>query len=284
MIDHYKSQTLCIATKHGKEKVIARPLFHALGLNSVVPPELDTDSLGTFSGEVKRKGTMSEVCIQKARLGMHAAGTSLGVASEGSFGPHPRFFFIPGGIEVMTFVDDESRFTVTESFVTEKTNYANFVARDCSEIADWLARVQFPSHALIVRPKSAPLGTYLVKGIQSMRMLHDAVTHASKASEDGFALIETDMRAHVNPLRMASIRKLAIRLARRIATTCPGCGLPGWGRTDVVVGLPCESCGSATENILREVFTCVKCSHKEELPRRDGVGCATVRYCPFCNP
>ncbi len=284
MIDRYKSQLVCIATKHGKEKVIARPLVYALGLDSVVPPELDTDSLGTFSGEVERKGTMSEVCLHKARLGMQAAGTYLGIASEGSFGPHPRFFFIPGGIEVMTFEDDESGFAVTESFVTEKTNFAHCETRDCAEIAEWLTKVKFPSHALIVRSKSDPSGTYLAKGIQSMRMLRDAVAHASETSEDGLALIETDMRAHLNPLRMASIRKLAFRLARRIATTCPGCGLPGWGRTDVVVGLPCESCGSATENILREVFTCVKCSQKEEIPRSDGIVCAPAQHCPVCNP
>ena len=284
MSDRYKSQLVCIATKHGKERVIARPLLHALGLNAIVPPALDTDALGTFSGEVERKGTMGEVCIKKARLGMRAAGVPLGVASEGSFGPHPTFFFIPGGIEIMTFVDDDGGFTVTESLVTEKTNYAHCEARDCTEITDWLTRVKFPSHALIVRPKSASNGSHLVKGIQSVAKLEEAVLQASGASENGLALIETDMRAQLNPTRMASIRRLAFRLARRLSTACPGCGLPGWGRTGVVPGLPCESCGCETENILREVFSCVKCSYVEQLQRSDGLKFASPQYCQWCNP
>ena len=227
---------------------------------------------------------MGDVCIHKARLGMQAAGASLGVASEGSFGPHPTYFFIPGGIEVMTFVDDESGFAVTESLVTEKTNYAHCEAIACPEIADWLTKVKFPSHALIVRPKSAPHGLFVIKGIQSATVLQDALSQASKASEDGIASIQTDMRAHLNPTRMASIRKLAFRLARRIATACPSCGLPGWGRTGIVSGLPCESCGTATESILREVFSCVKCPYKEELPRCDGIVSVSAQYCQLCNP
>ncbi len=63
MSNRYNSALVCIATKHGKESVIARPFLRALGLTATVPLELDTDSLGTFSGEVERMGTMGEVCI-----------------------------------------------------------------------------------------------------------------------------------------------------------------------------------------------------------------------------
>ena len=38
----------------------------------------------------------------------------------------------------------------------------------------------------------------------------------------GRATGETDMRAHLNPTRMAAIRALAFRLVRRIARSCPG--------------------------------------------------------------
>lgn len=58
MSDRYKSQPVCIATKHGKEGVIARPLLHALGLNTTTPPELDTDGFWHFA---ERKGTRGEV-------------------------------------------------------------------------------------------------------------------------------------------------------------------------------------------------------------------------------
>jgi len=52
---------------HGKERVFARPLRVALGLELVVPEGLDTDRLGTFSGEVERVGSPWEVAIRKAR-------------------------------------------------------------------------------------------------------------------------------------------------------------------------------------------------------------------------
>ena len=85
----YCERTASLATKHAKERAIARPFRFALGLEVSAPPDLDTDTLGTFTGEVPREGTPLEVCERKARLGMKVTGRSLGLASEGSFGPHP---------------------------------------------------------------------------------------------------------------------------------------------------------------------------------------------------
>lgn len=95
-----------LATMHGKEQAIA-PVFLA-SLNLIVLPAkgLDTDALGTFSGEVPRHGTMIEAAVAKARLGMERALLPFGMASEGSFGPHPFFPIIPAGFELLAFVDD----------------------------------------------------------------------------------------------------------------------------------------------------------------------------------
>ncbi len=70
----YRSRTAALATQHGKERVVARPLWAALGLIVTVPAEINTDLLGTFAGDVKRTGTPREVVIRKARLGMSASG------------------------------------------------------------------------------------------------------------------------------------------------------------------------------------------------------------------
>lgn len=96
-----------LATRHAKEQALALPMRFELGLELAVPPDLDTDALGTFCGEVARQGTPAQVCLRKARLGMAATGLPLGVANEGSFGPHPSVPCIAAGIEMMTFVDDE---------------------------------------------------------------------------------------------------------------------------------------------------------------------------------
>ena len=111
-----------------------------------------------------------------------------------------------------------------------------------------------------------------------------SIARAAAESDDGVAHVETDMRAHLNPTRMAVIRKLAFRLARRIATPCPGCAAPGFGQTGEVIGLPCEWCESATEMIRLESWSCAACSYREERPRRDGLRRAPAQHCPHCNP
>ena len=51
----FEGRNLLIATKHRKETVIA-PLFSdAFGVHCFISDEFDTDSLGTFSGEIARK-------------------------------------------------------------------------------------------------------------------------------------------------------------------------------------------------------------------------------------
>lgn len=280
----YNGRSASLATKHGKDVACGRPLRRAVGVELVVPVALDTDELGTFSGEIPRVGTPESVCLQKARLGMAVTGLRLGLASEGSFGPHPFVPFLPADQEVMTFVDDDRGLVIVESILAVETNFGQREAREVGELTDWLDAVGFPRHAVIVRPKSAAPGAGIDKGVTSLDVLTSAIARATAASDDGVASIETDMRAHLNPTRMAVIRRLAFRLARRLATPCPRCASPGYGRTGEVTGLPCEWCGSATEMIHLEAWSCAACSYGEERPRRDGLRLAPPGHCPQCNP
>lgn len=47
---------VALATKHGKEAAIGPALAASPGLRVVVAAEVDTDRLGTFTGEVERLG------------------------------------------------------------------------------------------------------------------------------------------------------------------------------------------------------------------------------------
>ncbi len=285
----YRGRVVALATKHGKERAIGRPLRATLGLEVVVPRNLDTDTLGTFSGEVERVGTPTEVAIRKARLGMAAAGVPCGVASEGSFGPHPLIPFLPIGEELLVFVDDVLGFELTEFLIVEDTNFGHHVAEPGADLADFLRRIGFPRHAVIARPNIArPDATLdrrlLVKGITGLAALSEAIAAAAATSADGRARIETDMRAHLNPTRMASIRKLAFRLGRRLATGCPACGAPGWGRIDVELGLRCMDCGAPTDLVRAEILGCASCDHRASHPRPDGRSHADPGQCQYCNP
>ncbi len=258
----YAGRAAVLATRHGKERLLARPLRVAPGLRLRVPPDLDTDALGTFTGEVARVGTPLEVARRKARLGMEAMGLPLGLASEGSFGPHPAIPFLPADHELLLFMDDERSVEVVEQMVSERTNYAQVAARSADDLDGFLARAGFPAHAVIVRANAvdtADAAAGIVKGIRDRAALAAAVTRCAAASNDRLARVETDMRAHMNPSRARVIRRLATRLARRLATLCPDCGAPGWGVVERVPGLPCGWCGAATDLTRAEVRGCAAC-------------------------
>lgn len=267
---------------HGKRAAIAEPLARATGLRVEDSARIDTDALGTFSGEIARVGTMGEVAIRKARLGMAASGVDIGLASEGSFGPHPQCPFISADLELLVLVDDERGFTVSESLVTEQTNYASAVVRDIGELDDFLQRARFPDHALISRPHHGDGPIF--KALTDRAALRSAIVECAAAATDGRVQVETDMRAHLNPTRMRALGQLAERLASRLAALCPACHTPGFGKVDLTWGLPCSLCGSATEMALAEVHGCAKCDLTEHRPRADGLLHAPPARCPCCNP
>ena len=101
----FKGRKLIIATKHGKEKVIAPFLEQGLGVKCFVAIDLDTDKLGTFTGEVERNDDPLTTARNKCYMAMDLTNCDLAIASEGSFGPHPTIFFIPADDEILIFVD-----------------------------------------------------------------------------------------------------------------------------------------------------------------------------------
>ncbi|MGC5196745.1 DUF6671 family protein, partial [Aphanothece microscopica] len=222
----YAGCRVCLTTLHGKERVLARPFFHGLGAELLVAG-CDTDQLGSFSGEIERLADPLTTCRRKAALGLAATGLPLGLASEGSFGPHPAVPFLPVGQEVLVFIDLERELTVVEQRLELRTTFASRTVRPAelssAAFTAWLHQVRFPSHALIARPaQPSPRAARLcIKAIRSRADLEGALGHCAAASDDGAVLVETDMRAHCNPTRMASIRRLGFQLVRRLRELCP---------------------------------------------------------------
>lgn len=280
----YAGRTMVMTTKHGKQDCVALPLRVGLGVRLTLAPGIDTDLLGTFTGEVPRVGTPREVVIRKSRLGMAATGLPLGLASEGSFGPDPIVPFLPIHHEILAFVDDERGIVVCEQATTNETNFAHSVVSSVTELDDFLRRVGFPAHALIVRPHRGERADSVQKGLQTCAELNDAIQAAVYASDDGLAHVESDLRAHLNPTRAKVIRGLAFRLARRLRQHCPECDAPGWGHVDVEAGLPCRWCRTLTAFILHELYACAACRRQQRYPRSDGHAFADPGVCPNCNP
>lgn len=297
-LSFYYGRSAVITTKHHKAEALALPLKAGLGL-TLTTAELDTDLLGTFTGEVERSGTPLETAMKKARLGMESCGAKLGLANEGSFGPHPYIPFISGCHEVLVFIDDELGLEISESIVSSTTNFAHIDCRSLEEAEEFLARVKFPRHALIVRPNKSKENLFqklsrsltgkladvpIRKGIQDREALLSAIALCKGISQDGLAHIETDMRAHMNPTRMRVLRALGVKLARRMRCACPACQFPGFGITGAEGSLSCEECGYPSEAPAFEIHSCANCRFKKTLRRNDGITNVEAMYCHRCNP
>lgn len=279
----YDGRRAAIATMHEKERAVAPVLARCLGLRVERAEGIDTDALGTFSGEIPRAGDMLDAARAKARLAIERSGAQIGLGSEGAFGPHPVVPFLASGVELIALVDARD---AHEIFVTRRTrtNYDCLTAAPGDDLLPFLARIGFPAHAVIVRPKGRGDALGLVKGITDPDALARAVAAASALSEEGRALVETDMRAHLNPTRMTTIGVVARALALRAARLCPGCGTPGFGAIAALRGLPCEDCGAPTRRLRAELYGCRKCGF--ECVRRErppGLRAAAL-WCDRCNP
>ncbi|TWJ25153.1 DUF6671 family protein [Micromonospora endolithica] len=269
-----------LATLHGKQWPL-RPLFARwLGLRLRVAA-IDTDSFGTFTGEVPRSGSARETVIRKARAGMAASGCRVGLASEGSFGPYPGTPWLAADVEYVAFVDDRLGLTVVESVLSAETNHGHVVTdgRDLGSLLAFLRRCGFPSHAVTVQPATG--GGRPVKGVHRLGELISTVRDAARLSADGRVRVSADLRAHVNPSRMRVIAAAGRRLAERLATPCPACAMPGFGRVETVMGLPCEACWCPTDQVATVVRCCVSCPYTARTERTGG---ADPSVCERCNP
>lgn len=268
---------------HQKEKAISSCFSNVLQLNINVP-KLNTDLLGTFTGEIERKGSALDCAREKCELALKETKSLMAIASEGTFGPHPSIPFVPSDYEILYFIDLERNFHLHQSLLSVKTNYCTEVTGKLSKLKEFADQVLFPSHGLIIKPNKSDSKSMIVKGIQAFEKLEEAFIQSCRHSLDGLALIQTDMRAHMNPTRMEVIKELAESFAVRLATLCPFCYTPGWGIVGNQKGLECEICGCETDMIRFEIFGCSKCDYKETKPRSDGLSLANPRWCFLCNP
>jgi hypothetical protein len=282
----YPDPRVALATLHGKADALA-PALASLGLQ-VETVAIDTDALGTFAGDIERPGTAHEVAIEKARRGMAISGLKLGIATEGSFGPDPLLGFLPLHTELLAFVDDEHGQTIVVEQAGHDTNWFSKAVRPGDDLQPVLASIGLPTHAALVKPNrwltASGESMPVAKGLIDPAAVAEAVEHMAAHSQDGLARLEADLRAHMNPTRLAAIGRLGQRLAERLAKPCPRCRAPGFGRIDAQPGLPCELCGEATDLVRAEIHGCGVCGHREDRPRADGLVAADAGHCPECNP
>jgi len=277
----FKKRKLVIATMHNKEKVIAPLLEKALGVTCIVPEILNTDLLGTFTGEKEREDDPLTTVRKKCLLAMEATGCDLGIANEGSFGPHPSLYFIGADDELVLLIDKKNNLEIIARELSTETNFSYKEISHEQELLDFANLVSFPSHGLILR-KSREEATGIVKGITDMPTLLD--TYRAMASAYPVVYVETDMRAMFNPTRMRVIETATKKLIKKIQSTCPQCQMPGFSITDAKNGLRCDLCGSPTRSVLAYIYQCTHCGFAEEKMYPHNKQTEDPMYCDRCNP
>ena len=207
---------------------------------------------------------------------MNVSGLPFGLASEASYGLLPGGWF--GHEELLLFCDQRLGIEVLEG---HRSMAIPGIAEHVGEVGALGAGLLggLPDQALIVRPCGSDVS--ITKGITDIEALHSAVARAVAQSPDGLAQVEPDLRAHHNPSRRLVLVRLAASLAHRLATGCPACAAPGFGRVDARPGLPCRICATPTPLVGNEIHGCAACDHRVDRPVRDA---ADPADCPFCNP
>ncbi len=281
----YANAPAALVTMHGKARVIAPILRETLGLDVRALESVNTDRFGAFSRETPRAGSQLDAARAKIAAGLALAPWArFGVASEGSFGPHPQVPFVAVGRELVLLRDRETGLEISGHDASVETNFAHVVAHTVEDAVAFAARAGFPEHGLIVMgvmdggpdPRIA-----LDKAIGDLPALTHAVERA--ISSCGAAHVETDMRAHRNPTRMEAIGRATRDLARRFLSRCLQCGQPGYDVTERIAGLPCADCGYPTRETIATIFTCASCGHAERRPHAARSAADPAR-CDVCNP
>jgi len=277
----FEGRKIVIATMHGKESVIAPIVESGIGVVSFVPENFDTDSFGTFSGEIDRASSSLETARAKCLSAMKSTDCDLGIASEGSFGSHPSIFFANADEEILLFIDKKNDLEIMAREISLETNFNGSIIYSFDELVDFANKINFPSHALILKDTENNFSE-IRKGIQSWDTLNQYyIELISKATS---IYVETDMRAMYNPTRMNVIKNTALKLLDKLKSLCPKCSTPGFSITSVVLGLNCSLCGTETKSIKSHLYSCMKCDFVSEIMFPKGKNTEDPMYCDYCNP
>jgi len=277
----YKNQLAILTTKHEKLPLIAAAMLEVVGLE-VTDINLDTDQLGTFSGELPRTASPLETAITKAKLGMAATGTAIGLASEGSIGPDPQNPFITSDIEIVVLVDQERDLVIHEFHRSFDIVAATSEVSLGEDLSSFLAQADFPSHHLIAKANvDGEIRT--IKGLESSTALENALQELARYSESGKVTLLTDFRANHSPSRRVNIQAAAQKLAVRLAQLCESCETPGFGQVSYVTGVRCSGCGiQNADAIAAERLGCVSCEF--EIAGKSIASSIPPERCDWCNP
>jgi hypothetical protein len=277
MLEYFLNKSCLIVTKHNKEKVIAPILKERLGLKCIAVDSIDTDILGTFTGEIERTDSPLTAVKKKCLLGDSIQYVDFIIANEGSFGPHPFIPFLRADEEYMCLYDKHEKEFIVEKKIFLETNFSSEVVTSIDQIDSILEKFKFPSHGIIIKSNNQ-----LLKDLDSNIIIKKYASDFLKTN--GHCEIDTDMRAMKNPTRMDCIAQLTKKLVDSILSTCEQCNWHGFKVKEAVEGLQCSLCNRPTKSILYHLLFCNKCLFEKKIMYPNNKFNEDPTYCDWCNP
>lgn len=271
---HFTRAHFGLLSLHGKEQILAPALAQRWQARLSITQDFDTDSLGTFSGEVERRMSPLECALHKARLALALTGGEFGLGSEGSFGPSPWGFGVINQ-ELIACVPARGEWCVVGCHAAPVA-----VGECCFGDAD--------QQALFWQHLPEGQGVMLIgegrvaKGLRTREQANCQLSDWYGAQIPPDLRIAYDLRAHQSPLRRETIALAANNLLERLDSRCPACTRPGFWPDKRETGLPCADCGCPTSSLKRRLACCDACGHQQSSAVEARYSDPT--HCPRCNP
>lgn len=278
---------ILLASMHSKEDIISPLVQKGLGADIFVPLDFDTDSFGTFTLDIKRKGSQYEALLRKAKAAHSRYGYRYILASEGSFAPDPQTFGMNYlNVELVLLLDTHTNTEIVGAHTTTDTNFANKEIRTVEEALEFAQSALFPVHGVIVSYKTLfGMHTVFHKDCHSAEELERAVVEGLKKSYTHSVRLFSDMRAMRNPTRMKAIGFATHNMIENYLSYCPSCSAPRFTITEYIPGAHCLTCGHATTIPICCVRACRSCAFRQEEDCLGDDILSTEKYgCPHCNP
>lgn len=266
---------------HGKADIL-KPLFSEIEMECV-PAPVDTDTLGTFSGEVERVGSVIETLRKKILICSNKyPEAEFIVASEGTFGPHPMFGLFQTGLESLLFWHRSNKTESYAEFLDFHPLVAEYVFTSNEGAQDFFDKVNFPVNGIMVHSENSLQPIF--KGLHDREDVFEAIAACIASSPERNIVLKTDLRACHNERRRMAIYEAGKKLIKVLKSFCPSCSHPGFVINKSIPGLECDQCGAPTRLAEKVVLTCNACGMIEERLRPDGKDYADPGDCDFCNP
>jgi hypothetical protein len=205
----------------------------------------------------------------------------LSLRSNGN--PYFLYFTKFNGINQVLFIDKKNGLEIRGHHSTSEVHSGGEYVSSVADAVSFAQKHNFPETGVVLKYRKSGM----FKVYKNISTIEDLMCRVEKMLSYPFVrkiFIETDMRAHKNPLRMNAIEQATKDLLKNINSLCPQCGAPGFVVSDVQPGLACDSCSLPTDLPLSEIYTCAVCSYSQSNIVVTQKTTMTSVFCKHCNP